>query len=201
MCYLTSHNYHSLVKGEHLGILLLLYLHGSLNLALRLLERSLLLSGSSREEQIRCFLTAHCFPCQAVITKTLVAEALLCFLTVHCFPWQVLITKTLVAEELLCFLTDALFPLAGVDHEDIGMLKRCYERLLGDDKHAWLNDTHWVEHPPTEVSSSPLPPPIPAKKKRKLLPPPEELPVHKSGSARTEGIYKVDSKQKQQHKV
>lgn len=87
----------------------------------------------------------------------------------------------------------------GVDQEDISMLKRCYERLLGDDQNSWLNDTHWVEHPPTEIT---VPQPLcPIKKKRKLVPVQEELPVHKTGSARTEGIYKADSKQKQEHKV
>ena len=63
--------------------------------------------------------------------------------------------------------------------------------MLADDRHSyWLNDTHWVPHPPTDVPSPP--------KKRKRV---DDLPVHKTGSARTEGIYKVDSKQKQRHKV
>lgn len=80
---------------------------------------------------------------------------------------------------------------AGIDQEDIELLKRSYESMLADDSQSyWLNDTHWVDHPPIDV-------PLPPKKKRRL----DDLPLHKTGCARTEGIYKVDSKQKQRHKV
>ena len=79
----------------------------------------------------------------------------------------------------------------GIDLEDIELLKRSYESMLADDTQSyWLNDTHWVDHPPTDI-------PPPPKKKRRL----DEPPIHKTGCARTEGIYKVDSKQKQKHKV
>jgi hypothetical protein len=37
----------------------------------------------------------------------------------------------------------------------------------------------------------------PAPKKRKR----DELKIHKTGSARTEGFYKIDSKEKAKHKV
>ncbi len=53
----------------------------------------------------------------------------------------------------------------------------------------WLNDTHWVDYDPTELD------PSPSKRKRK-----EEPRPHKSGSARTEGYYKLDSKEKAKHK-
>lgn len=53
----------------------------------------------------------------------------------------------------------------------------------------WLNDTHWVDYDATIVDSPP------SKKKRK-----EEPRPHASGSARTEGFYKLDSKEKAKHK-
>ncbi|XP_068207015.1 histone-lysine N-methyltransferase SETD1 [Palaemon carinicauda] len=82
------------------------------------------------------------------------------------------------------------FLIKGIDLEDIELLKRSYEIMLADDKQSyWLNDTHWVDHPPTDI-------PAPPKKKRRI----DDPPIHKSGCARTEGIYKVDSKQKQKHK-
>lgn len=81
--------------------------------------------------------------------------------------------------------------ISGIDQEDIDLLKRSYEAMLADDNQSfWLNDTHWVDHPPTDI-------PTPPKKKRRV----DDLPLHKTGCARTEGIYKVDSKQKQKHKV
>ena len=59
------------------------------------------------------------------------------------------------------------FILCGVDAEDIMFLRRCYEQLLQYDSAAtdWLNDTHWVDHPPTFfIDPAPQPPP---KKRRK----------------------------------
>ncbi|XP_042232871.1 histone-lysine N-methyltransferase SETD1-like isoform X2 [Homarus americanus] len=82
------------------------------------------------------------------------------------------------------------FLIRGIDQEDIELLKRSYEGMLADDSQSyWLNDTHWVDHPPTDI-------PLPPRKKRRM----DDLPIHKTGCARTEGIYKVDSKQKQKHK-
>ena len=54
---------------------------------------------------------------------------------------------------------------------------------------TWLNDTHWVDYDPTEMD------PSPSKRKRR-----EEPRPHKSGCARTEGYYKLDSKEKAKHK-
>lgn len=37
---------------------------------------------------------------------------------------------------------------AGLDLEDMRLLKSTYEKLLQDDHNTdWLNDTHWVPHP------------------------------------------------------
>jgi len=82
------------------------------------------------------------------------------------------------------FLTD------GIDSEDIMYLKRSYEMMLNEGLSqpnlAWINDTHWVDHPITNI---PDPPP----KKRRL----DDFSVpHKSGSARTEGYYKMDPREK-----
>lgn len=53
----------------------------------------------------------------------------------------------------------------------------------------WLNDTHWVEYESSEAD------PSPSKRRRR-----EEPQPHKTGSARTEGYYKLDSKEKAKHK-
>jgi len=60
------------------------------------------------------------------------------------------------------------FILGGVDAEDIMFLRRRYEQLLQFDSAstAWLNDTHWVDHP-TSFFLDPLPQP-PARKRRKV---------------------------------
>lgn len=82
------------------------------------------------------------------------------------------------------------FLTRGIDAEDVEYLRRSYEALLADDTQGyWLNDTHWVDHPPTDV-------PSPAKKRKR-----DELRLHASGSARTEGYYKVDIREKAKHKV
>lgn len=74
----------------------------------------------------------------------------------------------------------------GIDSEDVRYLKRGYDALLQEDEsHAWLNETHWSEHPPTKISA-------PTKKKKKA----EELRVHLTGCARSEGYYKMTDKEK-----
>ncbi|XP_039290820.1 histone-lysine N-methyltransferase SETD1B-A-like [Nilaparvata lugens] len=94
-------------------------------------------------------------------------------------------TKRDIIDEMrimYSFLTD------GIDSEDIGFLKRSYEALLANDQLSyWFNDTHWVDHPITALTSV---------KKRK----PDDVPVHPSGCARAEGYYKLDVKQKAKHK-
>lgn len=85
------------------------------------------------------------------------------------------------------------FLAKGIDAEDISYFHKSYENLLSQDalqtQGYWLNDTHWVDYDPTEMD------PSPSKRKRK-----EEPRPHKSGSARTEGYYKLDSKEKAKHK-
>nr|XP_012153816.1 PREDICTED: histone-lysine N-methyltransferase SETD1 isoform X2 [Megachile rotundata] len=81
------------------------------------------------------------------------------------------------------------FLTRGIDAEDVEYLRRSYEALLADDSQGyWLNDTHWVDHPPTDL-------PSPAKRRKR-----DELRLHTSGSARTEGYYKVDVREKAKHK-
>jgi len=59
------------------------------------------------------------------------------------------------------------FILGGVDAEDVLFLRRRYEQLLQFDSTAtdWLNDTHWVDHPPT-FFIDPLPQPPPRKQRK-----------------------------------
>jgi len=59
------------------------------------------------------------------------------------------------------------FILGGVDTEDVMFLRRRYEQLLQFDSTAtdWLNDTHWVDHPPT-FFNDPLPQPPPRKRRK-----------------------------------
>ena len=88
------------------------------------------------------------------------------------------------------FLTD------GLDVEDIDYFKRSYNQLQKDDnlKFQWVHQTHWVNHCAT---LRPYIPP-PAKKRRKDYLP--ELKLHNTGCARTEGFYKIDSKDKARYK-
>lgn len=82
------------------------------------------------------------------------------------------------------------FLTKGIDAEDVEYLRRSYEALLADDNQGyWLNDTHWVDHPATDI-------PSPAKRRKR-----DELRLHSTGSARTEGYYKVDIREKAKHKV
>ncbi|KAI5722608.1 hypothetical protein M8J76_010905 [Diaphorina citri] len=93
-------------------------------------------------------------------------------------------------ELMFSFLT------RGIDAEDISYIRRSYQAMLGDDTLGfWLNDTHWVDHPVTYLPN-PKPPAHERKKKRAT----DELHVHATGCARTEGFYKIDSQQKAQHK-
>lgn len=89
-------------------------------------------------------------------------------------------------EEIL-FIKFFFFGCLGIDAEDIEYLKRSYHAMLADEAQAhWLNYTHWVDHPVTDLSSG-----IPSKKAR----------VHSTGSARTQGYYKIDATEKLRHKV
>ncbi|XP_069684013.1 histone-lysine N-methyltransferase SETD1 [Periplaneta americana] len=81
------------------------------------------------------------------------------------------------------------FLTRGIDAEDINYLRRSYEAMLADDSQGyWLNDTHWVDHPVTDLAS-------PAKKRKR-----DDSRVHATGCARTEGFYKIDVREKAKHK-
>ncbi|XP_077149231.1 histone-lysine N-methyltransferase SETD1B [Ranitomeya variabilis] len=78
----------------------------------------------------------------------------------------------------------------GIDEEDVKYMCVTYDRLLQQDNGMdWLNDTLWVYHPPTSVSS-------PKKKKRD-----DGLRDHLTGCARSEGYYKIDHKDKAKYLI
>lgn len=60
--------------------------------------------------------------------------------------------------------------------------------LSNDQMGYWLNDTHWVDHCLTDLYSSPP-------KRRK-----KDERVHITGSARTEGYYKLSAYEKSRYK-
>lgn len=67
----------------------------------------------------------------------------------------------------------------GIDAEDVQYLKRTYDMLLLDEKNgAWLNDTHWVDHVPTNIPNF--------IKRRK-----DARRVHVTGCARSEGLVQT----------
>lgn len=78
----------------------------------------------------------------------------------------------------------------GVDSEDIKYLKRSFDDMIqNESKLWWIHDVHWVDHPPTFLSTP--------KKKRKADDSANR--VHKTGCARTEGYYKMDSSEKMKY--
>ncbi|XP_059214705.1 histone-lysine N-methyltransferase SETD1B-A isoform X2 [Centropristis striata] len=73
----------------------------------------------------------------------------------------------------------------GIDDEDIRLLQITYDKMLQQDNgNDWLNDTLWVNHPPTNIPS--------VKKKRRD----DGMRDHMTGCARSEGYYKIDKKDK-----
>ncbi|CAG5044214.1 unnamed protein product [Parnassius apollo] len=88
------------------------------------------------------------------------------------------------------------FLTRGVDREDVRLLRRAYEALLAADARGyWLHDTHWVDHPPTDLAYAP-----PRKKSKRHANIYEDLQGHSSGAARTEGYYKMDARLKAKYK-
>lgn len=82
------------------------------------------------------------------------------------------------------------FLTKGIDNEDICYLRQSYDSLLADDSIGyWLNDTHWVDHCPTDLYSSP-----PKRRKR------DDHRVHATGCARSEGFYKIEANEKAKYK-
>lgn len=89
------------------------------------------------------------------------------------------------------------FLTRGIDAEDIHYIRQSYELLLSDDAtNYWLNATHWVDHCTTERSF--VPPP--AKKRKKDKEYVSDIKQHPTGSARTEGFYKIDPREKAKYK-
>lgn len=89
------------------------------------------------------------------------------------------------------------FLTRGIDAEDIQYIKQSYELLLSDDANSyWLNATHWVDHCTTERSF--VPPP--AKKRKKDKESVSDIKQHSTGSARTQGFYKIDPREKAKYK-
>ncbi|XP_067339263.1 histone-lysine N-methyltransferase SETD1B-A isoform X3 [Channa argus] len=73
----------------------------------------------------------------------------------------------------------------GIDEEDIRLLQITYDKMLQQDNgNDWLNDTLWVNHPPTNIPG--------VKKKRRD----DGMRDHTTGCARSEGYYKIDKKDK-----
>ncbi|XP_072227697.1 histone-lysine N-methyltransferase SETD1B-A [Leuresthes tenuis] len=73
----------------------------------------------------------------------------------------------------------------GIDDEDIRLLQITYDKMLQQDNgNDWLNDTLWVNHPPTSIPG--------VKKKRRD----DGMRDHMTGCARSEGYYKIDKKDK-----
>ncbi|KAM7369030.1 hypothetical protein PAMP_013329 [Pampus punctatissimus] len=73
----------------------------------------------------------------------------------------------------------------GIDDEDIRLLQITYDKMLQQDNgNDWLNDTLWVNHPPTNNPR--------VKKKRRD----DGMRDHMTGCARSEGYYKIDKKDK-----
>ena len=84
------------------------------------------------------------------------------------------------------------FLTKGLDIEDIKYLKLSYNMMLErqDDKYSkMLNYTHWVDHTVTDVPD----PPTPKKKRKTDI---DFAKTHHTGSARTEGYYKMDPREK-----
>lgn len=82
------------------------------------------------------------------------------------------------------------FLTKGIDAEDIEYLRQSYEYMLQDDaNNYWLNATHWMDHCSTLVQ------PVSRKRKRE-----SDTKNHASGSARTEGFYKQDIRDKARFK-
>lgn len=103
---------------------------------------------------------------------------------VRCVTPKPQFRKRSVVEEM-----DILYEFLriGIDEEDVQYIRRTYESMLREESQYWLNDTHWVDHPATL---------IPSPKKRKKG---DDVRVHVTGCARSEGYYKMDDNEKRQH--
>lgn len=88
------------------------------------------------------------------------------------------------------------FVTHGIDQEDLENMRRAYSYLIQNDIPGTelLHQVHWVDHCATDPTFSPPP----AKKRRRDDFP--EMKKHVTGCARTEGYYKIDSKDKAHYK-
>ena len=88
------------------------------------------------------------------------------------------------------------FVTQGIDQEDLNYMRQHYSNLIQNDKPGMniVHQVHWVDHCPTDLTFAP--PPL---KKRKRDDHPE-MKRHVTGCARTEGYYKIDSKDKAHYK-
>lgn len=94
--------------------------------------------------------------------------------------------------EVLC-----RFVTQGIDQEDVDYMRRAYSYLIQNDIPGTelLHQVHWVDHCATDLSFAPSPP-----KKRRRENDLPEMKRHVTGCARTEGYYKIDSKDKAHYK-
>lgn len=92
------------------------------------------------------------------------------------------------------------FLTKGVDAEDCEYMRRSHDALLRDSMNSyWLSTTHWVDHCTTDRSWWSGPPA--AKKRRRDQQVMEDGKRHVTGSARTEGYYKVEAREKMKWKL
>lgn len=93
--------------------------------------------------------------------------------------------------DILCrFLTQ------GIDQEDVDYMRQSYSYLIQNDNPGTelLHQVHWVDHCATERVFAPS---QQKKRRRDDFP---EMKQHVTGCARTEGYYKIDSKDKAHYK-
>lgn len=97
--------------------------------------------------------------------------------------------------DVLCkFLTE------GIDQEDVDYMKRAYTCLIQNDIPGTelLHQVHWVDHCATDRAFDPVV--VVPKKRRRGVDDTPELRKHVTGCARSEGFYKVDSREKAHYK-
>ncbi|XP_037831782.1 histone-lysine N-methyltransferase SETD1B-A [Kryptolebias marmoratus] len=80
----------------------------------------------------------------------------------------------------------------GLDEEDARLLRFTYERLQEQDNGGgWLRDTLWLPHPHILSLTK-----MPTERSEELR---SWLPVHRTGSARSEGFYRISRKDKMKY--
>lgn len=89
------------------------------------------------------------------------------------------------------------FVTHGIDQEDLEYMRRAYSYLIQNDIPGTelLHQVHWVDHCATDLTFT-----QPPSKKRRRDNDYHEMKQHVTGCARTEGYYKIDSKDKAHYK-